>query len=584
MDDLRLARALLRFGEEFLRHRDRLVCVPSWRRLLGPEALRVTVERPGTTGRTSAFQSLGGLICRLPVWWDWRSAMHRLTLRPGRRARMAVAGLAIAAALALGGCVVGHRDVTDLTPTTATLTAVARCDGGRPVACRYRMRWRAVGTRAWTLGPLHGPVRVRTGRVTLRERITGLSPGTRYRWQLGVKGDRLRVVAWFPGRSFTTPPAGATAPAGAGTPADRTPPTTRLSAMPANVTQSATATFAFTANEASTFTCGLDLRPAAPCRSPQTYGGLSPGRHVFRVWARDGAGNVERTPRVWSWAVFPPSAPRPLRVAAVGDIHPPSRSANSAATGVEAAKSDIILTIGDHQYQSGTPAEFRAGWDTDRWALNLPKMYPVLAPTHDDDWRNAYPLQYFNARGPAPVVQLQPRRLALHGHRRRVLPRHRPLQHRGAGGLGPGQPGGAPRRLHDRLLAPALFGQADPDPWPRAVDADDGVSTQILYFAGVEVVLNGHQHGYERFAPQRPDGVRDDARGIRSFIVGTGGIGFYPVDRDGAQQRHEADRDLRRARPHPPRRKLRVALPADVRRDLHRQRHGDLPLAGRVGA
>ena len=47
--------------------------------------------------------------------------MHRLTLRPGRRARMAVAGLAIAAALALGGCVVGHRDVTDLTPTTATL-------------------------------------------------------------------------------------------------------------------------------------------------------------------------------------------------------------------------------------------------------------------------------------------------------------------------------------------------------------------------------------------------------------------------------------------------------------------------------
>ncbi|MDX6378258.1 MAG: hypothetical protein QOE98_2561, partial [Gaiellaceae bacterium] len=44
-----------------------------------------------------------------------------------------------------------------------------------------------------------------------------------------------------------------------------------------------------------------------------------------------------------------------------------------------------------------------------------------------------------------------------------------------------------------------------------------------LYDAGAEVVLNGHDHIYERFAPQTPGGVRDDARGIREFIVGTGG-------------------------------------------------------------
>jgi chitodextrinase len=44
-----------------------------------------------------------------------------------------------------------------------------------------------------------------------------------------------------------------------------------------------------------------------------------------------------------------------------------------------------------------------------------------------------------------------------------------------------------------------------------------------LYAADADVVLNGHDHTYERFAPQRPDGIADPARGIREFVVGTGG-------------------------------------------------------------
>ena len=43
-----------------------------------------------------------------------------------------------------------------------------------------------------------------------------------------------------------------------------------------------------------------------------------------------------------------------------------------------------------------------------------------------------------------------------------------------------------------------------------------------LFAARAEVVLNGHAHHYERFAPQRPDQIPDPA-GIRQFIVGTGG-------------------------------------------------------------
>jgi hypothetical protein len=38
-----------------------------------------------------------------------------------------------------------------------------------------------------------------------------------------------------------------------------------------------------------------------------------------------------------------------------------------------------------------------------------------------------------------------------------------------------------------------------------------------------EVVVNGHDHLYERFAPQTLDGIADAGRGIRQFVVGTGG-------------------------------------------------------------
>jgi acid phosphatase type 7 len=46
---------------------------------------------------------------------------------------------------------------------------------------------------------------------------------------------------------------------------------------------------------------------------------------------------------------------------------------------------------------------------------------------------------------------------------------------------------------------------------------------EVLYTANVDVVINGHDHDYERFAPQDPQGKADPQRGIREFVVGTGG-------------------------------------------------------------
>jgi len=53
---------------------------------------------------------------------------------------------------------------------------------------------------------------------------------------------------------------------------------------------------------------------------------------------------------------------------------------------------------------------------------------------------------------------------------------------------------------------------------------------QILYNHDVDVVLNGHDHIYERFAPQAPDGTLDRDHGIQEFIVGTGGANLTEIE------------------------------------------------------
>jgi hypothetical protein len=68
---------------------------------------------------------------------------------------------------------------------------------------------------------------------------------------------------------------------------------------------------------------------------------------------------------------------------------------------------------------------------------------------------------------------------------------------------------------------------------PRFSSGSHGDSERVkeafraMYEGGVDVLLGGHDHTYERFAPQDPDGRRDSGRGVRQFVVGTGGAPFY---------------------------------------------------------
>jgi acid phosphatase type 7 len=60
-------------------------------------------------------------------------------------------------------------------------------------------------------------------------------------------------------------------------------------------------------------------------------------------------------------------------------------------------------------------------------------------------------------------------------------------------------------------------------------DTSTGAFWSALHQYGAELVLSGHEHLYERFAPQQPNGDVDPAFGLRAFVVGTGGMSHYPV-------------------------------------------------------
>jgi hypothetical protein len=70
---------------------------------------------------------------------------------------------------------------------------------------------------------------------------------------------------------------------------------------------------------------------------------------------------------------------------------------------------------------------------------------------------------------------------------------------------------------------------------PRFNSGHDGNADEMqslfkaLYDANADVVIGGHAHDYERFAPQNPSGQLDNARGIRQFVVGTGGAFFTSI-------------------------------------------------------
>ena len=116
-----------------------------------------------------------------------------------------------------------------------------------------------------------------------------------------VASFSLTQVIAFPTPTVTPGPSPVPTPTV--TPSPTTPPDTTApatSVRKARINQAKRkATFSFASGEpGSTFSCRLDRKKPKPCSSPKTYKGLKPGKHVFRVKARDRAGNRDATAAV----------------------------------------------------------------------------------------------------------------------------------------------------------------------------------------------------------------------------------------------------------------------------------------------
>ncbi len=77
--------------------------------------------------------------------------------------------------------------------------------------------------------------------------------------------------------------------------------------------------------------------------------------------------------------------------------------------------------------------------------------------------------------------------------------------------------------FHHPLFSSGKHGTVDAD----LMKTNMTPTWDALYAAGADVVISAHDHDYERFAPQDPEGNPDPERGITEFVVGTGGRALY---------------------------------------------------------
>lgn len=92
---------------------------------------------------------------------------------------------------------------------------------------------------------------------------------------------------------------------------DTTAPETTITAGPKARSRSRTVRFQFSSSESARFRCKLNSRAEGSCRSPRVYRRLGDGRHVFRVWAIDSAGNRDASPARWVFRVRTGRRPSP---------------------------------------------------------------------------------------------------------------------------------------------------------------------------------------------------------------------------------------------------------------------------------
>ena len=210
---------------------------------------------------------------------------------------------------------------------------------------------------------------------------------------------------------------------------------------------------------------------------------------------------------------------------AAGDIASCSSSGDEATAALlNANPSAVVATLGDNVYDNGTAAEFANCYDPS-WGGSKPRTNPS-AGNHDYGTAGAAGYYgYFGASAGDPAKGYYSYDLgawhviALNSNCSIVS-----------------CSAGSPQEQWLRADLAAHPSVCTASYWhhPRfSSGTTHGSSTtvaplwQALYDGNADLVLEGHEHNYERFAPLNPSGQVDTARGIRSFVVGTGGRSHY---------------------------------------------------------
>jgi hypothetical protein len=264
----------------------------------------------------------------------------------------------------------------------------------------------------------------------------------------------------------------------------------------------------------------------------------------------------------WPWVMAPPSGP-PVLVGA-GDIAAcDTRYQDEATAALLGGIDGTVFTAGDNAYPNGAPWDFRPCYD-ESWGKYKSRTRPS-AGNHEYIWpaATAY-FEYFGRSSNPPFGYYSYNMGSWHvvvlNSTPQVYTCYPPEAHEAEEEItwlpvwgtppAPLPPGVEPSPAVGRACAGDVLQQL----WlitdllthrrykctlayfhhPRFSSGDHGNHYQvqkfwdILYAFGADVVVSGHDHLYERFAPQNPDGQADPVRGIVQFTVGTGGAPLYP--------------------------------------------------------
>jgi hypothetical protein len=313
---------------------------------------------------------------------------------------------------------------------------------------------------------------------------------------------------------------------------DTTSPDTTIDSGPTGTFRNSSASFTFSSNEGnSTFECKLDGDAFGPCGSSKGYSGLSEGAHTFFVRATDASGNVDATPASRTWTVDTTTQSDPV-VLAAGDIGSCESTGDEATARLLDGMSGTVLTLGDHAYEDGTSADFANCYDPS-WGRVKARTVPTVG-NHDYQTQGASGYyNYFGSAAGDPSKGYYSYNLKdWHVVSLNSMCGNSAAEFQQPGGCGPTSPmvtwlkqdlAANPTACTLVTFHHPLFNSGNLGNHPKMKQ-----TWEALYAAGADVVLNAHQHSYERFAPQTPDGVADPSFGIREFISGAGGASHEP--------------------------------------------------------